>query len=194
VKLKEKSYYDQILISKFKLDSPFELYYEKDTDFYSFAKQIEQEYYTWPTVETDLVAALWTFDLPVYQESLFHIVAETTVEELYLSEKTYKVFNAGQIPILCARKGAVQHLRDLGFDMFDDIIDHNYYDQVDDWQLRILQMHEVLDQLAVLDHEQIKFATYKRRLYNQQRLISTDLQKLIFTPIVTQLKQHFQGD
>jgi hypothetical protein len=195
LKLKEKSYYDQILISKFKLDSPFGLYYyEKDTDFYSFVKQIEQEYYTWPTVETDLVDALWTFNLPIYNESLFHIVAETTVEDLYLSEKTYKVLNAGQIPILCARKGAVQLLRNLGFDVFDDIVDHNYYDNIEDWQLRIIQMHKVLDHLATLNHEQIKFETYQRRLYNQQRLMSVEIQKLVFDPIITQLKQHFQGE
>lgn len=195
LKLKEKSYFNQILISKFKLHSPFELnWYAKDTEFYSFVKQIEQEYYTWPTVETDVVESMYAVDLPVYQESLFHIVAENTVEDLYISEKTYKVFHVGQIPILCARKGAVQLLRNLGFDVFDDIVDHQFYDNIDDWQHRIIQMHKVLDHLATLDHEQIKFETYQRRLYNQQRLISNDIQKLIFDPIIIQLKQHFQGE
>lgn len=201
IKLKDKPYYEQILISKFQLEFPFELFYydkEKDEELYHIVKQIEKEYYTWPIAYQDsvnnLINSVYTFDLPVYHDSLFHIVAETTVEELYLSEKTYKVFNAGQIPILCARKHAVKHLRDLGFDVFDDIIDHDYYDSVDNWKIRISRMHNVLDHLATLDHEKIKLDTYQRRLYNQQRLVSNELQKLIFDPIITQLKKNFLGE
>lgn len=201
IRLKEKTYYDQILISKFRLGSPFEMYHFnkfKDLDLFLDARQIKEEYDTWPLAEENstngLVQSVWTFDLPVYKDSLFHIVAENTVEEFFISEKTYKVFNAGQIPILCARKGAIQHLRDLGFDVFDDIINHNHYDQESDWKIRINRMHEILDHLATLDHEQIKFDTYQRRLYNQQRLVSVDLQKLVFDPIITQLKQHFRGE
>lgn len=194
VKLKEKSYYDKIYYTKFQLNEPFDMhYYQSDSKLYDFVKQVEEEYYTWPLVDrtTDLSASMTTIDLPVYKESLFHIIAETSVEESYISEKSYKVFAAGQIPIMCGPKNAVQHLRNLGFDVFDDIVDHNCYDQEDDWIKRIDLMHKLLDNLAMLDHEKIKFDTYQRRIYNQQQLQSIDLQKIVFEPIIKQLKEHF---
>jgi hypothetical protein len=169
----------------------------EDPELYQLAKQIESEYYTWPLATergpNSLVRSLWTFDLDVYKDSLFHIVAETLVESPYISEKTYKIINAGQIPIMCGPKGAIQHLRNLGFDVFDDIVDHSY-DNIDNWKLRITTMHKSLDKISMLNHEQIKFDTYQRRLYNQQRLTSIELQQLIFKPIITQLKQYLQGE
>lgn len=200
LKLKDKDYFNKILFTKFQLETPFEMYYFNelvDPELYKYAKQIEREYYTWPMVSKDgptsLTQSLWSFDLNVYRDSLFHIIAETSVELPYISEKTYKIFNAGQIPIMSGPKGAIGHLRNLGFDVFDDIVDHSY-DNIDDWKTRILTMHESLDKLITQDHEKIKFDTYQRRLYNQKRLTSIELQQLVFDPIVTRLKEHFQGE
>jgi hypothetical protein len=198
IKLKDKLYYNQILFTKFQINLLESFYFvqTQDPEFYACFKQLEQEYYSWPKADVSnnsIGHAMTAINLDVYQKSLFHIVAETSVTQPYLSEKTYKIFVVGQIPIFCAAQGAVQLLRNLGFDVFDDIVDHNYYDNEPDWKTRITRMHKVLDHLSTLNHEQIKFDTYQRRLYNQQRIASADLQKLIFDPIITQLNQHFQG-
>jgi hypothetical protein len=47
----------------------------------------------------------------------------------FLTEKTFKAFAFRQVPIWFAVPGLVSQVRDLGFDIFDDIVDHSY-DQI----------------------------------------------------------------
>lgn len=63
-----------------------------------------------------------------------------------ITEKTFKTFIMGQIPIFVASKDTVKHTRDLGFDVFDDIVDHSY-DSIVDPAARI---EAILDQVEVL--------------------------------------------
>lgn len=47
------------------------------------------------------------------------------------TEKTEKVFYYGQIPIFVAPAGYVRYIRKLGYDVFDDFVNHNYDDELD---------------------------------------------------------------
>lgn len=47
-------------------------------------------------------------------------------DRIFFTEKSAKAFLMNQIPIFIAAPGMVQALRNLGFDVFDDIVDHNY--------------------------------------------------------------------
>ncbi len=51
--------------------------------------------------------------------------------EIFLTEKTFKSFAYRQLPIWFAVPGTVQVVRDLGFDVFDDIINHSYDSIID---------------------------------------------------------------
>lgn len=44
----------------------------------------------------------------------------------FITEKTGKAFIQMQLPIFVATQGYVSYIRKLGFDVFDDIIDHSY--------------------------------------------------------------------
>jgi hypothetical protein len=62
-------------------------------------------------------------------KSLLSIVNETndfSNTNVQLSEKSFKVFAWHQIPIFSASPKQVETIRNIGFDMFDDIIDHSY--------------------------------------------------------------------
>jgi hypothetical protein len=95
-----------------------------------------------------------SIDHPAYQETYVNLVTETNIRRStpMLSEKTFKPIVAGQLFILIASPGAVQFLRDIGIDTFDDIIDH-YYDTVIDPRSRI---DLALDQIDQLDHVDLK--------------------------------------
>jgi hypothetical protein len=54
-----------------------------------------------------------------------HTVEDTFIRPL-ISEKTTKAFACNQLPIWLATPGFVAHLRDKGFDVFDDLINHSY--------------------------------------------------------------------
>ena len=182
--LKNKLYFDKILISKFKSMEQFDLHAIPEINI-SMITDFLTEYDTWEILnynELDLINSMNELDIEVYTKSLFHLVAETRIQEQILSEKTYKVFLVKQIPIMCGAQHSIKHLRDLGFDMFDDIIDHSY-DSVDHWEERIVVMHQSLDNITQLDHACILNSTESRRIQNLQYLYSAELANLILNPI-----------
>jgi hypothetical protein len=74
---------------------------------------------------------LYQHGIPGHQlfRSLLHLVNETNDflnDNIQLSEKSFKVFAWHQIPIFMASPKQVETVRNIGFDMFDDIIDHSY--------------------------------------------------------------------
>jgi hypothetical protein len=64
-------------------------------------------------------------------KSKFSIVAETYFERTdakTFTEKTVRVLQTGRPFLLFAATGVVDRLRNYGFDVFDDIVDHSYND------------------------------------------------------------------
>jgi hypothetical protein len=93
-----------------------------------------------------------------YQKTFVEIISETSFFEncFLLTEKTLNCFYGSNFPILMCSKGSVQFLRELGLDMFDDIVDHSYDQEVDPIK-RIklaLELNKKLltDELYVKDH------------------------------------------
>ena len=192
-KLKNKKYFNQILFTKWR-NFDFEYFSvpteKQDPEFYSELNEFLLEYNTWPECDdttSSLLNSMQTLDLDIYNKSLFHLVAESRVTESLLSEKTYKTFASRQIPIFCAAQGTVAHLRALGFDMFDDIINHNKYDTISDWKQRILSMHNVLDEIINLNHNELLEITKQRREYNFNQLASLTIDQQIYSPIIDAL-------
>jgi len=81
---------------------------------------------------------------------LINVITETSSQldanswrEIFLTEKTFKAFAYRQLPLWFAVPHTVQSVRDLGFDVFDDIIDHSY-DLIDDESERMDAVVNVL--------------------------------------------------
>ena len=190
--LKSKPYYNDILITKFKSIESFELYSlpeMSDDTFKQLVNEFLLDYNTWQTMdspELTLGNSMTTIDLDVYKKSLFSIIAETSVHHTFLSEKTFKVFAAGQIPIMCGPQGAIMHLKQLGFDVFDDIVDHSY-DNISNWQERIIAMHKSLDSIVKLDHNTILIETHNRRISNFRQLHSVELHNKLLEPMIKRI-------
>lgn len=192
-KLKNKKYFNQILFTRWR-NFDFEYFSvpteQEDPEFYSELTEFLVEYNTWEEcndINLSLLNSMTILDLDIYNKSLFHLVAESRITESLISEKTYKTFCSQQIPIFCAAQGTVAHLRALGFDMFDDIIDHNKYDTVNDWKQRILSMHSVLDEIINLNHNELLEITKQRRKQNFNQLASTEIDQQIYNPIIDAL-------
>lgn len=66
--------------------------------------------------------------LYVYQSAPVNVVTETQYDPPagIITEKTQMAFAAQQIPIVIGYKGIVNQCRLMGFDMFDDVVDHSY--------------------------------------------------------------------
>jgi len=68
----------------------------------------------------------------LFNSCLFNIAAETSSQtetnwrSVFLTEKTWKAIMQRQIPIWVGVPGLVNQVKALGFDTFDDIVDHSY--------------------------------------------------------------------
>lgn len=96
---------------------------------------------------------------PNYERAPIDIVAESemTNDAPFLTEKTLHAFYGKSLPIVITGTGAIQHLRDVGFDVFDDVIDHSY-DVIDDRLLRIYSA--VHKNLHLLTNKEFIFKKY----------------------------------
>jgi hypothetical protein len=111
-----------------------------------------------------------------YTDSCLNIVAESRLEDIgYLTEKIYKPIRAGQLFLVQGPPGSISFLRNLGFDVFDDIIDHSY-DSIADWKTRtdlmLSELDRIYDQLDTLYNK-----TVERRVANFNWLKSNKLIK-----------------
>jgi len=107
-----------------------------------------------------------------YQASYVHVITESLVRDsVFISEKTWKSVASGQIFFMVGGLGTVSYLRDIGVDVFDDVIDHSY-DLDLDWVNRINRMHDSLGQLMQQDLPTIYEQTKDRRQRNQELFFS----------------------
>jgi hypothetical protein len=76
-----------------------------------------------------------SYKIKTYSNSYINITTETNFVSPYIvhiTEKTFTPFNFYQIPIFVATYQHVKYLRDMyGFDMFDDLVNHSYDNEVD---------------------------------------------------------------
>jgi hypothetical protein len=105
-----------------------------------------------------------------------NIVAETSAQNegnawqgFFITEKTFKAFGMLQIPVWWAVPGLVDQVRSMGFDVFDDIVDHGY-DSIIDQSQRLDAVIEQLHELSSLDLGSVRLQQQSRLLANWQLL------------------------
>lgn len=66
--------------------------------------------------------------LPIYGDSDINVVTETVYEERpgIITEKTLFALMSLQVPLLIGYAGMIDHVKSLGFDMFEDVVDTGY--------------------------------------------------------------------
>jgi hypothetical protein len=118
-----------------------------------------------PKPESELCSSIEDFTT-----SYLNIVTEARCDDIgYLTEKTYKPLRAGQLFLIQGPPGTIAYLRSQGFDTFDDLLDHDKYDNELDWKKRTDLMLSVLDK-AYSHIEDYFLSTIERRLKNKTRL------------------------
>jgi len=127
-------------------------------------------------IDQDAVSGIdVTCSHPAYLYTYFNLVTETNIRTStpMLSEKSFKPIIVGQLFVLIAAPGAVQFLRDIGVDTFDDIIDHGYDNELDH-RIRIQKALAQVDQLMSKDLEKIYKTIYSRLKHNSEYLRSQE--------------------
>lgn len=63
----------------------------------------------------------------------------------FITEKSLKPFALYQLPLFIGQKGLVANIRDLGFDVFDDIFDNHSYDNIENPYVRTAEVVKLMD-------------------------------------------------
>lgn len=114
---------------------------------------------------------------PLYTNSFVEIVSETTfaAPSYLLTEKTLNTVYGCNFPILITGAGAVAHLREIGFDMFDDIVNHSY-DLISNPMDRIIAAVDNNSKLLTdADYAKEKWLSARDRFLNNIEIAKTDM-------------------
>jgi hypothetical protein len=125
------------------------------------------------------------FNLENIELSQFNLILESSYEHfsseetnlrychgwtrLFFTEKSAKCINSFQIPIWVAPKGFVQQMRELKFDVFDDIVNHSY-DNIENPEFRL---KAVANEVKRLCNTPLNNPELNKRLYNNTVVLKT---------------------
>lgn len=121
------------------------------------------------------IKKLLEYNNRAYLDSYVNISMESYLDIPYITEKTTKCFLAEQFFIPYAAPGFVQYLNDLGFDTYNDIIDHRSYDSIQNHRDRMQQMHLLLDEMQYWNWPDIYKNTQDRRTANRNLILSEQI-------------------
>ena len=126
---------------------------------------------------------------PAYTKAYCNIVTESECEEYpynrninlpIVTEKSYKPFMAGQIPIMFAARGHIAYLKGLGFEMMEDLLPMGYD------QMPVLQKIENIIIMVAKDKDLIKdfyFNHLREIKHNYELFNSTKVEELVIKRI-----------
>jgi len=122
---------------------------------------------------------------PLYAQCAVNIVTETQYDDRpgVISEKTLQAMIAKQIPIVIGHPGVVQSCRELGFDMFEDLVDTSY-----DWLSNDQRAETALELNQDLILGNCDLTPYQQRLKRQQDFVLDAYPKWIRSNFVHQAK------
>jgi len=174
LKLIDKPYKDHLLLSMYKNISDYQ---QSDIDSYHDEFLTEDEQQKWNSLQlpTECDNDL-NINHEAYSNSYINLVTEISVRsgEQFVTEKIYKPIASGQMFMLLGSTGSVAHLKQQGYDVFEDIIDYTRYDTAWEWRDKLEGIHSLLDQIVDLDWPDIYRQTQHRRLSNITKFYSGD--------------------
>lgn len=113
---------------------------------------------------------------PLFRTCAVNIIAESSCQHdpnvwrsVFVTEKTFKAFGMLQFPIWWAVPGLVSCVRRMGFDVFDDLIDHGY-DLEQDEDRRLDLIIKEITKLDKINLGQLRYQ-YQDRLLSNWKLV-----------------------
>jgi hypothetical protein len=120
---------------------------------------------------TDLQIEIVELNNKAFGDSYINIFTESDYPKPFVTEKSVKPFLSGQFFAVFNNPAAYQHLKDLGFDLFEDYLPMPQYDN---FRQNIKELMESINNL-IHKIDTVWDATYERRLHNYQLSRSAEL-------------------
>ena len=120
-------------------------------------------------------------DTRFFQEAYYNVIVETHINNLFLTEKTFKPILNLQPFVIVGASGSLQLLHELGYKTFGDYIDESY-DNIEDPEQRLRQCLHTVEQISRMSHSEHMVDQHDMRkilLHNQQHFLSDKSAKLL---------------
>jgi len=120
-------------------------------------------------------------DTRFFQDAYYNVIVETHINNLFLTEKTFKPILNLQPFVIVGAARSLRLLRELGYKTFGDYIDESY-DNIEDPEQRLKQCLHTVEQISRMSHSEHMVDQHDMRkilLYNQQHFLSDKSAKLL---------------
>jgi len=120
----------------------------------------------------------------VFEPTCISLITEPAFfeRETIVTEKTIMAIYGGTIPIWVGGWRIADYMRDQGFDVFDDIVDHSYQDMQDPWDRCYYAIERNVNLLKDFD-------TVQKFVYNNKHRLQTNLELLESNTFVNNIQQ-----
>ena len=146
--------------------------------------EIEQPYknFSEDKVHTDIGPEVGNFYPPRVHDFLFDVCVETYCAEDYigLTEKSIKPFLWGYIPLIYGPPDTYRYLKDLGFDIFDNIIDTGF-DNERNHNIRMWRFQQEVLRLSKIPLSNYDIIQLESRFYNNRNVFLKNVQHSLQT-------------
>lgn len=137
----------------------------------------------------------WMPNVHWYQTSFCSVICETgtSANKPNFSEKTFRSIMQGHPFVIVGATNSISMLKNLGFDTFDDIIDHGY-DQIDDFFWRQMKAFESIDRIASESYQtlhDLKKHLLPRRIFNIENYKRLNKEMLIKQELILEKVKQF---
>lgn len=88
--------------------------------------------------------------------------SQDTWHSIFITEKTFKCFAWHQFPVWFAVPGLVQQVRNLGFDVFDDLFNNHSYDSIENPNKRMQAVVSEVKNFTEKNTTNLRFTHWKR--------------------------------
>lgn len=123
-------------------------------------------------------------DINLNNVSYLELVNETffdSTSTLFITEKTYRAIALGHIFLICGQRGTLKHLKQAGFQTFDDLFDESYDDIISfsqRWAI-IKKNLELWISMPESAKREYYIKSFDKLVYNQNLLYSKNFEKEI---------------
>jgi len=118
-----------------------------------------------------------------YSSTYINYVTENSCHQEFITEKTWKPIFSGQLFYVLGSLNIIEHLRDLGLDVFDDIFNHSY-DYENDIPTKIDLILADLDRVMEMDLDRVWQETSLRRKRNLDLVYSQDFKNMLANDLI----------
>lgn len=125
-----------------------------------------------------------SYSIPVeYTDSLFDIVTEATMDKQFLTEKTVKPLLFKKPFILFGAMNIHKHLVNLGFKLYDEVIDYSF-DDIDDPYLRAEMFTKNIHKILEMDSKELYELLLPKIIYNFHNAIRIIIDRSMIPEVV----------